>query len=83
MAVLTIRNLPEEVRSRLRLRAAKAGRSAEAEARAILAAACLSDQKARPLGELQTWVDQLYRGKKPRGVVDALIEERRREAKRG
>jgi len=29
MAGLTIRNVPEEVRTRLRLRAAKAGRSAE------------------------------------------------------
>jgi plasmid stability protein len=83
MAGLTIRNVPEEVRTRLRLRAAKAGRSAEAEARAILAAACLSDEKARPLAEIQAWVDQLYHWKKPRGVVDALIEERRREAKRG
>jgi len=82
MPVLTIRNVPEEVRSRLRLRAAKAGRSAEAEARAILAAACLSDEKVRPLAELQTWVDQLYQGKKPRGVVDSFLRERRREAKR-
>jgi plasmid stability protein len=81
MPVLTIRNVPEEVRSRLRLRAAKAGRSAEAEARAILAAACLSDEKVRPLAELQTWVEQLYQGKKPRGVVDSFIRERRREAK--
>jgi plasmid stability protein len=83
MAVLTIRNLPEEVRSRLRLRAARAGRSAEAEARAILATACMHDEKARPLTELQAWVNQLYHGKKPRGVVEALIEERRGEARRG
>lgn len=83
MAGLTIRNVPEEVRTRLRIRAAKAGRSTEAEARAILAAACLCDEKARPLAEMQAWVDQLYHGKKPHGVVDALIEERRREAKRG
>lgn len=83
MAVLTIRNLPEEVRSRLRLRAARAGRSAEAEARAILAQACLSDDKALPFADLQAWVDRLYGGKKPRGVVDALIAERRREARRG
>jgi plasmid stability protein len=83
MAGLTIRNVPEEVRTRLRLRAAKADRSAEAEARAILAVACLSDDKARPLAELQAWVDQLYHGRKPRGVVDALIEERRREARHG
>jgi len=83
MAVLTIRNVPEEVRARLRLRAARAGRSTEAEARAILAAACLRDETARPLAELRSWVDQLYHGKKPRGVVAELIAERRREAGRG
>ena len=83
MAGLTIRNVPEEVRTRLRLRAAKAGRSAEAEARAILAAACLSVDKVRPPAELRAWVDQLYHGRKPRGVADALIEERRRRARRG
>ena len=83
MAVLTIRNVPEEVRARLRLRAARAGRSAEAEARAILAEACLRDEKTRPVAELRQWVDELYRGKKPRGVVAGLIAERRREAKRG
>ena len=42
MAVLTIRNLPDEVRDRLRLRAAQSGRSMEAEVRDILAQASLS-----------------------------------------
>ena len=36
MATLNIRNLPETVRAKLRIRAAKADRSMEAEARAIL-----------------------------------------------
>jgi antitoxin FitA len=36
MAVLTVRNLPEEVHRALRLRAAQHGRSMEAEVRAIL-----------------------------------------------
>ena len=39
MAVMTIRNLDEGVRNKLRVRAALHGRSMEAEARAILTAA--------------------------------------------
>jgi len=39
MAVMTIRDLDDEVRDRLRVRAAQHGRSMEAEVRAILAAA--------------------------------------------
>lgn len=38
MATLTIRNLPDAVRDKLRLRAAAHGRSMEAEARALLEA---------------------------------------------
>ncbi len=36
MPVLTIRNVPDETKSRLRIRAAEHGRSMEAEVRAIL-----------------------------------------------
>ena len=36
MAVLTVRNVPDEVHRALRLRAARRGRSTEAEVRAIL-----------------------------------------------
>lgn len=36
MATLTIRNLDDEVREKLRIRAARRGRSMEAEVRAIL-----------------------------------------------
>jgi plasmid stability protein len=36
MAMLTMRNLPDEVHRALRLRAARHGRSTEAEVRAIL-----------------------------------------------
>lgn len=82
MAVLTIRNISEEVRARLRLRAAKAGRSMEAEVRAILATACSHDMKARPASSLQEWVDRIYGKSKPRRVVDSLIANRRKEAKR-
>ena len=80
MAVLNIRNLPAEVHARLRVRAARGGRSMEAEARAILAAVCMEGDSRRPASALQDWVGELYGLKKPRKVVDALITERRREA---
>lgn len=80
MAILNIRNLPDEVHARLRLRAAKAGRSMEAEARAILTAVCLEEAAKRPATDLQDWVDTLYGQHKPRDVVETLIQERRQEA---
>ena len=79
VAVLTIRNLPDEVRDRLRLRAARAGRSMEAEVRDILARATLESCEAPGAGELQDWVDRLYGNGKPQDVVDDLICDRRRE----
>ena len=48
MPVLNIRNLPAEVHARLGVRAARAGRSMEAEARAILTAVCLESESRRP-----------------------------------
>ncbi len=80
MAVLNIRNLPDAVHARLRVRAAKSGRSMEAEARAILAEACMGSGKTLGAAALQNLVDDLYEGAKPSGVVDDLIAERRREA---
>ena len=80
MPVLNIRNLPPEVHARLRVRAARAGRSMEAEARAILAAVCAGENDRLPAPRLQDWVDELYGAKKPRKVADALIAERRRES---
>ena len=87
MATLNIRNLPGEVHRRLRVRAAEHGRSMEAEARAILAAAVAAEEAvgkpkkstAEKVRELQAFVDKLYGGKKPKNVVDELIAERRRE----
>ena len=76
MAVLNIRNLPEEIHRRLRLRAARAGRSMEAEAREILSAACSSDVET----DLQEFTRSLYAGKGPASAVDDLLKERRREA---
>ena len=49
MAVLKIRNLDETVKRRLQTRAARHGRSVEAEARAILAASGLAITPAEDL----------------------------------
>ena len=47
MSSLSVRNLPDEVSRALKVRAAQHGRSAEAEARDILAAAVLPDRRIR------------------------------------
>ena len=80
MAPLHIRNLPDPVHARLRLRAAKSRRSMEAEARTILADACKPEVSDDMLSELQNLVGRLYGDGKPANVVEALISERRREA---
>lgn len=80
MAVLNIRNVPDHVHRRLRIRAARAGRSMEAEAREILAAACDSEDDTESPAALPDWIDSLYNGKKPKRVVQGLLAERRREA---
>ena len=80
MAVGYIRNLPEEVHRRLRVRAAKAGRSLETEARAILTAASWAEEVRESASALQDWVDSLYGTRKPRKVVETLIAERRKES---
>ena len=43
MAILTVRNVPDEVHRALRVRAARRGRSTEAEVRAILAETVLPE----------------------------------------
>jgi plasmid stability protein len=50
MATLVIRDLDDEVKARLRVQAAEHGRSMEAEARAILAAAVRGRRPPRQLG---------------------------------
>lgn len=52
MPQLIVRNLPPEVVSRLRTRAARHGRSAEAEHRDILQRALSSRSAGRTLGDL-------------------------------
>ena len=83
MATLTIRNLPERVRNRLRVRAAKRGVSMEAEARTILAEAVEAPEgkQVMTVSELQEWV--AANRKKVRGDKNdstTLIRDRRREA---
>lgn len=47
MAVLTVRNLPDEVHRALRVRAAQRGRSTEAEVREILADAVKPEKRVQ------------------------------------
>ncbi len=82
MPVLNIRNLPDEVHRRLRMRAARASRSMEAEARAILTKACRDEAGAKHATALPGWVTRLYGRRKPARVVEKLIAERRKEATR-
>lgn len=82
MAVLTVRNLPDEVRDRLRQRAAGAGRSMEAEVRDILVRASVEPERRQSAEVLRDWVKQHYGSNPPQNVVDDFIAERRREAER-
>ena len=84
MATITVRNLPDDVHDRLRVRAARKGQSMEAEVRAILRDATASDTPDSEAGlrRLSTLVDRLYGARKPRSVVDDFIAGRRREAER-
>ncbi len=47
MAILTVRNVPDDVHRALRVRAAQHGRSTEAEVREILAAAVKPEKRVR------------------------------------
>jgi antitoxin FitA len=52
MAILTVRNVPDEVHRALRLRAAENGHSTEAEVREILALAVTPTQRLRMGGAM-------------------------------
>ncbi len=80
MAILNVRNLPDDVHRLLRLRAARAGRSTEAEARAILTEVCRAESGSVAPKELQELVDQMFPEGKPSGQVDLLLAQRRAEA---
>lgn len=85
MATLTIRNLPDEVRDRLRLAAAERGRSMEAEVRAALTERFGSASKPDFDADAVTQEVQAafapYRAQRG-SAVDALIAERRVAADR-
>jgi plasmid stability protein len=70
MATITVRNLDEAVKARLRIRAAENGRSMEAEAREILRAALLDDPPRRGLG---TRIHELFA---PLGGVELELPPR-------
>lgn len=86
MAVLTIRNLPDEIQKRLRVRASRNGRSMEAEARAILTGAVNApspDELPKAVADLQTWIAKSAKKRSKAAEshkVDSFLRERRRNA---
>lgn len=60
MASITVRNIPAEVRRALRVRAARHGRSTEAEVRAILAEAVKPEGRVK-LGSVLTDIGRRLR----------------------
>jgi plasmid stability protein len=58
MSVLTVRNLDDDLKTRLRVRAAQHGRSMEAEAREILRES-LADQQDLKVG---SWIRKRFEG---------------------
>jgi antitoxin FitA len=60
MATLTIRNLDDDVKQRLRVRAAQHGHSMEEEVRTILQASVEQDREAKP-GGLATRLLDLFK----------------------
>lgn len=71
MASITIRNLDDEVKTRLRVRAASNGRSMEEEARRILADAV--ERRRAPANGLGTALHELF---KPYGGVELELPPR-------
>ena len=72
MAMLTVRNLPDEVRRVLRVRAAQHGRSTEAEVRAIL------EEAVKPQGRMKlgSWLVEVGRVARFTDAELALLDER-------
>jgi antitoxin FitA len=72
MAMLTVRNLPDEVRRALRVRAAQHGRSTEAEVRAIL------EEAVKPHGRMKlgSWLVDVGRVARFTDAELALLNER-------
>ena len=78
---LTIRNLDEKVKQKLRLQAARHQRSMEAEAREILARGVLKESLEAPSTkeELRSRLDELTGIWKDRGTTDELMRLTRGE----
>jgi plasmid stability protein len=78
MAILTVRNLPDEVHRALRLRAAQHGRSTEAEVRALL------EEAVKPQGRLKlgSMLADIGRKVKLTDAEVALINQRDTSAPR-
>ena len=72
MVSITVRNLDEGLKRRLRIRAAENGHSMEQEARYILRAA-LSEEYAAPARNLGTAIHEMFR---PYGGVELDIPPR-------
>ena len=72
MAQLLVRNLEDEVKTRLRRRAARHGRSMEEEARAILRAAAEQDAALPPEAGLGTRIAARFAGLGLTGEIDEL-----------
>lgn len=70
MSAITVRQLPEGIKQRLRLRAAANGRSMEAEARAILV-----ETLDRPARIDLTWIGQLMALADEVGGVDLPLPD--------
>lgn len=78
MPAVTIRNLSEETRRALKLRAARNDRSMEAEMRALLDAAVMSETKPPPVGATRNGVP-LLPVSNPDAVVTLEIVNRLRD----
>ena len=86
MATITVRDLPDEDRDALRVRAAGRGRSMEAEVRALIHEALHSPGRLAADARIQKAQDRIRAangGRLPAGVVDAFLAERRDAAARG
>jgi len=87
MATLTVRHLPDEVRDKLRVRAARRGRSMEAEAREVLAQAVQGERLAAEPVDVATRARRLQETMKPYrpetgSVADEILADRRDEVRR-
>lgn len=75
MAILTVRNVPDDVRRALRVRAARHGRSREAEVREIHAAAVKPEKFVRVGETLAAMRSHKAEIMRLMGEIEALVAE--------